>query len=259
MIKMKEKLLVTVSGGRTSGYMAIKLFREYSDKYDMKFVYANTGQEHEKTLEFVRNIENYFGIPVIWVEAIVDHRPNKGTQYKVVTFETASRDGEPFEEVIKKYGLPTQGFMHCTRELKIQPMTRFKKENGITVTALGIRADEMRRYKPNDDVFYPLIDLFETKKPEILRWWSKQEFDLDIPDYLGNCTWCYKKSDKKLSILATDHTEVFDFPLRMETEYPDDKRQMFRGYRTTKDVLNNKNIDLFSIDECAEECGTVII
>ena len=254
-----EKLLVTVSGGRTSGYMAVKLFQEYSHKYDMTFVYSNTGQEHEKTLEFVRNIEKHFSIPIIWIEAVVDLRPNKGTDYIVVSFETASRKGEPFEEVIRKYGLPTQGFMHCTRELKLQPMNKFRNSRGIKVTALGIRADEPNRYKSREEVFYPLVDLFKTSKPEILRWWGEQEFDLGIPDYLGNCTWCYKKSDRKLAILATDHKEVFDFPKRMEEKYPDDSRKIFRGYRTTQEVIDNTNIDLFNFDMCAEECGTVII
>ena len=80
----------------------------------------------------------------------------------------------------------------------------------------------------------------------------------DMLEHLGNCTWCYKKSDRKLNILAKEHSEVFDFPLRMETEYPDDTRQIFRGYRTTQQVLDDKTYDLFD-DICAEECGTVLI
>lgn len=256
---MKQKLLVTISGGRTSGYMGVKLFKEYQHLYDMTFVYANTGQEHEKTLEFVHNIEKHFGIPIIWIEAAVDHRPNNGTDYKIVSFETASRKGEPFEEVIKKYGLPTQGFMHCTRELKLQPMNKLRNELGIEVTALGIRNDEPNRYKPRDDVFYPLVDLFKTDKPTILRWWEDQSFNLEIPEYLGNCMWCYKKSDRKLNILAIEHPSVFDFPLRMEEKYCDGTRQMFRGYRTTQDILDGKVHDLFNFDVCAEECGTVMV
>jgi hypothetical protein len=256
-MSIKEKLLVTVSGGRSSGYMAVKLFREYQDKYDMHFVYANTGQEHEKTLEFVRNIQNEFKIPIVWIEAVINGY-GVGTGYREVTFETASRKGEPFEEVIKKYGLPTQGFMHCTRELKINPITAYMKERGISVRTLGIRKDEPKRYSPKDNVIYHLWDWGDVKKG-INLWWSKQVFDLEIPDYLGNCTWCYKKSDKKLDLIATEHPEFFDFPLRMEREYPDVRRQIFRGYRTTEDVLNNVGVNLFSFDECAEECGSVLI
>jgi len=255
---MKEKLLVTVSGGESSGYMAIKLFNEYQDIYDMHFVYANTGQEHEKTLEFVHNIETIEGLPIVWIEAVVYHDDAKSSGYKVVNYETASRGGEPFEEVIKKYGLPTEGFMHCTRELKINPMNSYMKDNGIKKRTLGIRADEPNRYHPTDDVLYPLYDWGFTTKDK-RAFWDNHSFKLEIPEYLGNCTWCYKKSDRKLNLLAVEHKEVFDFPLRMEEKYRDDKRKIFRGYRTTKDVLDGKVYDLFNMDMCAEECGSVIV
>lgn len=253
-----EKLLVTVSGGRSSAYMAIKLHREYQHKFDMHFVYANTGQEHPKTIEFLWNIFDKFGILIHLIEADVKE-DGVGTKHKEVTWTTLSKHGEPFEEVIKKYGLPNSGYMHCTRELKISPMNDPMKKHGIKKRTLGIRFDEPNRYKPKKDVLYPLYDWRDTKE-SINRWWSEQEFDLEIPDYLGNCTWCYKKSDRKLSLLATEHPEVFAFPLKMEEMYPDESRKIFRGYRTTKDVLLDRNIDLFScMDECAEECGTVIV
>ena len=93
------KLLVTVSGGRSSAYMAIKLHREYQDRYDMHFVYSNTGQEHPKTLEFIENIQNTYGFLIHLIEADVKEA-GVGTGYKEVTYKTLSRDGEPFEEVI---------------------------------------------------------------------------------------------------------------------------------------------------------------
>ena len=252
-----EKMLVTVSGGRSSAYMAIKMHQELQHKFDMEFVYANTGQEHPKTIEFIRNISKHFGIHIHLIEADVKEE-GVGTGYKEVTYATLSENGEPFEDVIRKYGLPTQGFMHCTRELKISPMNAYMKKHGIKKRCLGIRADEPNRYKPKKDVYYPLVTNWKVNKADVNRWWSKQAFDLEIPDYLGNCTWCYKKSDRKLNILAKEHKEVFDFPLRMETEYPDDRRQMFRGYRTTQQVLDGVTYDLFD-DICAEECGSVLI
>ncbi len=253
---MKDKLLVTVSGGRSSGYMAIELFNNYKDIYDMYFIYANTGQEHEKTLDFIHNIENVFGLPIVWIESIVNEA-GVGTTYKIVNYETASRKGEPFEDVIKKYGLPNPNYMHCTRELKIQPITAYMRDNKIKVRTLGIRYDEPNRYNPNVHHFYPLYDWKITKK-HINNWWKKQVFDLEIPDYLGNCVTCYKKSDKKLNIIANEEPFRFDFFLEMENKYPDDRRQIFRGYRTTQDIIDNKTVGLFD-DVCAEECGTVIM
>ena len=253
---MTEKILVTVSGGRSSAYMAIRMHKEYQDKYDMHFVYANTGQEHPKTIEFLYNIFDKFGILIHLIEADVKES-GVGTGYKEVTWKTLSMNGKPFEDVIAKYGLPTTGFMHCTRELKISPMNAYMKKHGIKKRTLGIRFDEPNRYKPQKDVYYPLYT-WKITKEFIDRWWGEQLFNLDIPDYLGNCTWCYKKSDRKLNILSIDHPEVFNFPLRMERQYKDDTRKIFRGYRTTEDILNSKNLGLFD-DECAEECGSVII
>ena len=66
------KLLVTVSGGRNSGYKAIKLHQNYKDKFDMHFVFANTGQEHPKTIEFIKNIRDHFGIHIHLIEAVVN-------------------------------------------------------------------------------------------------------------------------------------------------------------------------------------------
>ena len=252
-----SKVLVTVSGGRSSAYMAIKLYQNYQDMYDMTFVYANTGQEHNKTLDFVNNIEKHFKIPIIWVEAAV-HEKGVSTTHKIVDYTTASRTGEPFEDVIKKYGLPTIGYMHCTRELKINPMDSLMKERGILKKTLGIRFDEKRRYHPRDNILYPLYDWKITKKM-VNDWWQLQPFDLEIPDYLGNCTWCYKKSDTKLDILVSEHKEVFNFPLEMEKKYQDPSRKIFRGYRTTQDVLDSRNINLFNFDVCAEECGTILV
>ena len=98
---MKEKMIVNFSGGRTSGYMTKMLLDNYSHLFEFIVVFANTGMEHPKTLEFVNNCDKYFGFGTIWIEADVVHEKNKGTKHKVVTYESCSRNGEPFEEVIK--------------------------------------------------------------------------------------------------------------------------------------------------------------
>ena len=251
-----KRLLVTVSGGETSGYMAVKLWKNYRHLYDMRFVFANTGQEHEKTLQFVHKIQTAFGLPIIWVEAKVNHDERKATGYKITDFKRASRKGEPFEEVIKKYGLPNQNYLHCTRELKINPMKALAADLGCEEQALGIRNDELHRYKPRVGFIYPLVELFQVDKPKIKAWWQKQSFQLDLPEHLGNCTWCYKKSDKKIDILKNEHPEVFKFPLKMEKKYASE-RIIFRGHRTTQQVLDGVKGD-GSEDSCPEECGTVV-
>lgn len=220
----KQRLLINFSGGRTSAYMVYQILKHRSSHFDIRVVFANTGQEHENTLRFVKACDDHFGFNTTWVEAVT-HNGRKGCTHKIVTFETASRNGEPYEAEIKKYGIPNMSFPHCTRELKINPIHSYIRSIGWKAksysTAIGIRVDEMRRVRKSavkEKIVYPLVDWFPTTKPEINSWWEKQDFNLELLEYQGNCVWCWKKSFSKLMRVAKETPEVFDFPMRMEKE-----------------------------------------
>ena len=169
-----RKLWVSVSGGRTSAYMAIRLLQEYSDRYELKFIYANTGLEHEETLQFLDRIDRKFNLGLIWLEAVINAEKGKGTTHKIIDFETASRKGEPFEEMIKVYGIPNKSYPHCNRELKLQVMNSYVKEIGWRneYRAIGIRYDEDHRALDcagKDRLLYPLVDFFPTEKTRRFR------------------------------------------------------------------------------------------
>lgn len=248
---MKQRLFVSVSGGRTSGYMAKRLKDEYSREFEMVFGIANTGQEWEETLLFADRCDKEWGLNLVWLEAVVHHGEKVGTTHREVTFETASRNGEPFEEVIKKYGIPCKAYPHCTRELKLQPIRSYLNsigwKTGTHLTAVGIRADEPRRIRKDAKkagIIYPLFDLFPTTKPEINDWWEEQPFNLRLEEHQGNCKWCWKKSTKKLVRIAQESPEVFEFPSRMEEMYglaghnvDGTKRVFFRNWMNTKGLL----------------------
>lgn len=184
----KETIVVSFSGGRTSGFMCWYLQNYLNHIYNFVYIYANTGQEHEKTLEFVNNVDKLFNLNLIWVEAKVNEG-RKGTSYTIVDFETASRNGEPFEEVIKKYGLPNKYFIHCTRELKLNPIHKWMADNGYKGCrqALGIRFDEFRRVKNDKGYIFPLATIGKFSKEDVLSFWKQQPFDLDLPEHYGNC------------------------------------------------------------------------
>jgi hypothetical protein len=268
----KKDLVVSFSGGRTSAYMCKWLLDNMSHVFDFHFVFANTGQEHEGTLFFVYQCDQAFGLNLTWLEASVDPKKGKGTSYSIVDFFTASRSGEPFEAVISKYGIPNKEYPHCTRELKLEPMKKWAKDKGLSEAdhALGIRADEPKRYKPRKGVLYPLVQLHPVDKGHIIQWWRTQSFDLQVKEHFGNCAWCWKKSERKLKTLALEAPEIFEFPMRMEKEYghiitnPDigDRRVFFRERRSTVDILElaKQPFDPFidpDAEECAEECGSV--
>lgn len=251
----KETLFVSFSGGRTSAYMCHWLLNNKADKYDFIFLFANTGQEHENTLKFVNQCDKAFGLNLVWLEAVVHLDEWKGCTHKVVTYETASRNGEPFEAVISKYGIPNPDFQPCNRELKINAQKSYRASLGFKrthTTAIGYRADEIDRmnFKALDsgEVIYPLIKWASNATKSFIRhWWSEQDFDLEVDEHYGNCVTCWKKSKRKLMTIAKHEPERFDFFKRMEREHSssgagDGNRKFFRNYETCDDIIASSSI-----------------
>ena len=252
--KNKPRIAVSFSGGKTSAVMTKLIHDNFKATHDISTVFANTGCEHEETLNFVDRCDKHFGWGVVWVEAVVDPEVGKGIRHKVVTFETASRNGEPFEDDIKKHGLPGPGYLHCTRDLKEGPISDYLKNakgwgKGSFLTAIGIRADEIDRVSSDAKkrgFIYPLIKAGWTKeliKEEVAKW----PFNLELKgEHYGNCVWCWKKSLRKLMTLAKDDPKIFDFPRRMEETYSlkftgrndDGKRFFFRGRITSDEIIS---------------------
>ena len=266
---MKEDLVVSFSGGRTSAYMSHKLIE--SGEYNLHFVFMNTGCEHERTLWFVNECDKYFGMNLTWIEAVAHPGERKGSTHKVVNFQTASRNGEPYEDVTKKYGISNQTWQICTRELKSNPQRDWRKANGLgnVKTAIGIRVDEFDRMSAaQKDLVYPLVSPYPTTKQQVLEWWAKQPFDLDLPEHLGNCTWCWKKSYRKLALVWEEMPQAFDFPKRMERTYqfvgpeeskgPDGAgRRFFRQHMYADDLKRVQHQHDFFDDPtgtCGESC-----
>jgi len=239
-----DKILISVSAGETSSYMAQWIWNNWKDK-ELQFVFANTGEENEESLIFMKKCSEYFGFPVTWVESEVIHNERKSSGCKIVNFETASRKGEPFKEVISKYGIPNTAFPHCTRELKLNPIKSFIKSIGWKdyKTAIGIRPDEFDRINPKHkelNLIYPLVTEVYMDKPRINLWWSKQPFRLNLKGYQGNCKTCWKKSDPKLYQIYKENPDYFNFNLEMENKYPE--YTFFRKNRSTKDIIREAKL-----------------
>jgi 3'-phosphoadenosine 5'-phosphosulfate sulfotransferase (PAPS reductase)/FAD synthetase len=281
-----RRLAISFSGGETSALMAHLLLTRWRDRFDEHVVtFANTGEENEATLEFIRDCDRHFGFNTVWLET------SAPGEHRVVDFGSASRKGEPYEAVIKRYGIPNAGFPHCTRELKMRPMTHYLRSigwgPGEYQSAVGIRADEATRRakgRPGVHIVYPLLDWLPTTKQEVNTFWAAQPFRLNLAGYQGNCKWCWKKSTRKLLTVMDDDPSAFDFPERMEREYgrvgpefakrevPGDRRLFFRKHTTVADlralhaagewdraendavVFGRRRIALDDTDGCVESC-----
>lgn len=260
-MKSKKKLLVSFSGGETSAYMAQWLWRHKSDEFEMIFVFANTGQENEETLQFIDQCEKAFAIKVVWIEAVTNPKHGIGQSFKLVSYQTASRDGGPYEAMISKHGIPNVTSPFCTRELKERPIEKYAKSIGWEdyYTAIGIRKDELDRMSSKfreRQFIYPLVSMRPMSKPMINFWWSQQDFRLYLKGWQGNCKWCWKKFEEKLYMIANETPEAFEFPRKMEKLYENYVPQsriesqrkkgkevetpirFFRGKRTVDDIMS---------------------
>jgi len=241
-------------------YMAYWLKENAPRHYNLKFIFANTGEEREETLRFVNQCDMQWKLGVVWLEAKV-LGARKGTSYTVTDYAGASRNGEPFEAVIQKYGIPNAAYPHCTRELKLAPITSYMSDNGLkdAWTAIGIRVDEIDRMRGDAAqarLIYPFIQWTTVRKQEVKEFWESQPFELGLKEHEGNCKWCWKKSDRKLYTLALDNPDIFDFPKRMENEYglaganvDGTHRRFFRHHRSAADILaeaGKANFEKFS-------------
>jgi len=227
--KIDSPTCISFSGGRTSAYMLWRVLQSNGGKLPDETVvcFQNTGKEREETLEFVRDCSQNWDVPITWLEFA-----DSETQFKVVDFESASRNGEPFEALIRKRKyLPNPMVRYCTVELKVRTGHRYLKSIGWTEwdSMLGIRADEERRlakignqdYGKHEEKVAPLGKAGITKG-DIGQFWREQSFDLMLPNVngetpWGNCDLCFLKSGAKVASLIAQEPERALWWARMET------------------------------------------
>jgi len=211
--KIDNPTCISFSGGRTSAYMLWRVLQSNGGKLPDEAVvcFANTGKEEEATLEFVRDCSVNWGVPIVWIEY-------EEPAFKIVSFESASRNGEPFEALIRKRNyLPNPVIRFCTSELKIRPIARFLFSLGMAETKteaekmsmIGMRADEQRRAaKIQDKSRIPLVTAGITKE-DVGAFWRSQPFDLGLPNnngvtMHGNCDLCFLKVGAQVLSLITE-------------------------------------------------------
>jgi hypothetical protein len=192
---------LSFSGGRTSGYMLRRVLDAYNGMLppDIVPIFANTGKEREETLRFVHDCELRWGVKVRWIEWRAN-RPG----FEEVSYNSASRKGEPFAALIaKKKILPNWQMRFCTQFLKVQAITDFIASLGWAPgyrEIIGLRYDEGHRLlkmfeRNNKDGRVCIAPLAKAKVVErdVLDFWRGQPFDLALEPGEGNCDLCFLK------------------------------------------------------------------
>ena len=238
---INEPTCISFSGGRTSAFMLHKVLEAHDGDLPefAKVTFANTGKEMPQTLDFVRDCGENWGVDIAWLERFSrKSREDEKNKYvyetKVVDYTSASRNGEPFAQLIKTLGrTPSPVVRLCTFQLKIKAISEYlidvcDFEKPYT-TFIGIRGDEVRRAsKMNDTIldgqerYLPLyLDGITAK--DVGGFWGNNNFDLNLPNHngvndLGNCDLCFLKGYKIRQSIIREKPELADWWIEQEGE-----------------------------------------
>ncbi|MFN1150209.1 phage N-6-adenine-methyltransferase [Serratia liquefaciens] len=242
---MSIQQVVSFSGGRTSAYLVHLMEQRRAAGEDVRYIFTDTGAEHPKTYEFIRNVVTHWGIDLICLRLVVNPKLGEANSYRVVGVDGIGPDLEPFRAALSKYGTPYVGGRFCTRTMKIEPFDRYCKDNfPQSEKWLGIRTDEPKRLTPKPKTHY-LADISDMEKKDIINWWSQQPFDLDLPEHLGNCVFCIEKGINKIALAARDEPQmaaefwnlVNEPGVRVVERCQQENKIMYRGNNSLESVI----------------------
>tara|TARA_R110000868_G_scaffold351634_1_gene612893 strand:- start:370 stop:1206 length:837 start_codon:yes stop_codon:yes gene_type:complete len=227
--KITEPTCIGFSGGRTSAYMLWRVLQSNGGlPKECIVTFQNTGKEEEATLKFIKDCEDNWGTKIHWIERVFDD-----VGFKIVNYETASRNGEPFEALVRKYKtLPNPVARNCTGQLKIRAQAFFVKSLGIFPNEsyaaiekfgwVGIRKDEERRAAKIADKSRIPLWMAGVTKEMIGDFWKTQSFDLGLPNHNGvtmhgNCDLCFLKPMPQILSLIAERPERAVFWVKIES------------------------------------------
>lgn len=225
---------------------------------DAMVCFANTGKEEEATLRFVQDCSEKWNVPITWLEYQNHEEPKQ--RFKVVTFETASRNGEPFFASIDQNGkpyLPNPVARICTTNMKIRVIHHYVQSFGIKHNEksdwVGIRADEMRRAAKIDRSRTPLVAAGVTKET-VSQFWKAQAFDLGLPNMNGvtmhgNCDLCFLKPTHQIISLIREKPERADWWIAMENHAQSSNKTYGDGAKFRKDRPSYAELKKFAVNQ----------
>ncbi len=197
------KHLVSLSGGKDST-ATLLLALELHGHENVLAAFADTGNEHPDTYEYVRYLHRTLGVPIQWLKRdltlewnsrmdyVRDFWPAKGVPLEVVErvlqFMQAGPTGNPFLDLcIIKGRFPSRRAQFCTQWLKTEPLTEYAMELiesfGEVWSWQGIRLDESYSRRSRLQGTGACVRSFEIvggglsiMRP-ILRWTAADVFD----------------------------------------------------------------------------------
>lgn len=264
--------LISFSGGRTSAYMLWRILQAHGGVLpdDIYVCFANTGKEREETLRFVHECATRWNVRVRWLEYVTDLKSaGAAGRFDEVGYNSASRSGEPLDRLIKRKQalFSTITGRWCTQYCKVGVLHDFIEaqgyKRGTYTEVIGFRADEYDRVvelpaKPNNAdrrLEFPLAKA-GIRKPDVLDWWAKQPFDLQLERGLGNCDNCPFLAYKARVIRARRDPSSCQWWLTKEVEKNFSfGRESFAEILKAADEMVLLPLDDVEQDAADSECG----
>ena len=274
--KYGDRLVVGVSGGKDSAATCLHLLEQGLTKDDFDRVFIDTGWEHPKTYQYIRDIQRTIG-EVITIRADITVKE----EHKQICEEIEAALGfvSPFVRQILNYAMfPTNRHQWCTKKIKIDPLKKyFDTLDFDPINTTGIRRAESKR-RANMTI-WEHTELFDCWQYRPIIEWSESEviavhhrFGLPPnPLYLSGsarvgCWPCVQANKKELSFFSdTSRIRV----IRKLEEYLSIYRKKAVTYYKYKNIdtvlawaktsYGGKQYFLFDLDEpsCAKwgMCG----
>ncbi|MEM5550108.1 phosphoadenosine phosphosulfate reductase family protein [Pseudoalteromonas neustonica] len=122
-----------------------------------------------------------------------------------------------------------------------QPDIIEKSKKSVTLLTQRIKFLESK-------VVIYMADITDFEKQDVLNHWKKMPFDLDIPEWMGNCVWCIKKGANKLALASREEPELTkNFITALKSEDIKDKERqfgkliMYRGNQSLESIIESYN------------------
>jgi len=253
-----------------------------TDSYQRTSSFQNTGKEREETLVFLDEMDKRWGLGIVWLEySRVYGQPKDAPWYKQVSFETAAREGEPFDMMLDYFAqyrraekglqpiLPNFSNNLCTGHLKIRVAEKYMRSLGFDRwdCVMGIRRDEPRRYHNmmaanarGNSRWESICPPYEAgiTKDDVAEFWASQPFDLGMDSDLGNCDLCWKKHENKIFKAIQDDPsrviwwsgkeEKFNQVFRMDRPKYAHLAWYAENFKDQIDLFDGEDIDCFCGD-----------
>lgn len=251
-MKNTENLMVTVSGGRSSAMMArhIQTNKKYNN-FKKIYVFCNTGMERPETIDFLKNIEKHWSMPLVKIEGIYSNIMGTGVKHRIVDWDNLDMNAKPFSESIMHKnkgefdGMPNQEAPYCSGMLKTLPAKKLCDEIfGVNnyIKSIGFRKEDMPRriswaeIKIDKERIFPLLTDFRVpvSQLDLNKWWKTQPFQLELHGKFGNCELCWKKSDNNLIDTIRFGTRFVDWYKKEEEKYGNTS---FRSRKSINDLV----------------------